>query len=164
MTVASDAAEVRSLPPPVLDPEDLLAILPSLTPEEAALYASLATLVLQSVIWPNSIPDPLPPPVQTAGLSIAVRLARAGEAAGNELGSVVSESIGAYTYRLASPATFDSALSLTDAERTLLRPWLGQTSAYDVRTALPTEYAWPPGWWQSDYDVLEYPPGTDVVA
>jgi hypothetical protein len=160
MSVASD--EVRSLPPPLIDPADVAAILPSLSEEDAALYASLATLALQALCWPNDVPSPPPPPVQTVGLAIATRLAVAGEsAAEGGGGAVVSESIGAYTYRLANPGTFDSALALSEGEKQLLRPWLGQASAYDVWTA-PEFFLWPPDWWQRDYDRLEYPPGADA--
>lgn len=152
------AVAPRSLPAPVIDPADVQAIVPSLTTEEATLYASLATLVLEAVMWPNAVPTPLPPPVNAAGLSIAVRLANAGEAGGEGgAGPVVSESIGGYTYRLAAPETFAQAFALTDGERELLEPWLGSSEAFDVST-LGTVYAWPADWWQRDYDRLEQPP------
>ena len=147
----------QSLPDPVIDPADLEAIMPGLTPEEASLYCSLATLALEAVCWPMPIPAaPLPAPLELAGLSIATRLAAAGEAAG-EGGAVVSESIGSYTYRLATPLALDQALSLTDAERDLLRPWAGQTGVYDLSVLGPT-LDWPLGWWQADYDRLEVTP------
>lgn len=151
MSVASDTIEARTLPPPAIDPADVQAILPTLSPEDAALYASLATLALQAAVWPNTLPTPLPPPLNAAGLAIATRLAMAGESSGEGVGPVVSESIGAYTYRRVTPATLDSALSLTEQERKLIRPWLGQASAYDVRTGLGELYAWPGDWWQRDY-------------
>lgn len=152
-----------SLPPPVIDPADLQAILPNLTEEEATLYASLATLVLQAAMWPDDVPEPLPPPVNAAGLSIAVRLAQAGEAGGaGGAGPVVSETIGGYTYRLATPDSLGSAFALTDAERELLGPWLGETDAFDFST-LGTAYVWPPDWWQRDYDRLEAPPDPEPV-
>jgi hypothetical protein len=153
MSVASEqAGGVRSLPSPVIDPEDLQALIPSLSPEDAALYCSLATLALEAVFWPNAIPSPLPPPVQAVGLAVATRLAYAGEGAGEGGGgAVVSESIGAYTYRLASPGTLDGALRLTDDERDLLRPWIGQADAYSVAT--PSGYpALPWDWFQRDLD------------
>ena len=152
----SVASEPRSLPAPVIDPSDLQRIVPSLSPEDAELYCSLATLALQAAFWPNPIPEPPPPPVQAVGLGVATRLAYAGESAG-EGGAVVSESIGAYTYRLASPGSLDSALRLTDDELDVLRPWLGQSSVYDVRTGL-SALGWPLDWWQRNYDVLELPP------
>jgi hypothetical protein len=155
--VAGDV-EPRTLPPPAIDPGDLQAIFPSLTPEDASLYASLATLALQAVCWPNALPAPLPPPLNAVGLAMATRLAASLETAQTGAGQVVSESIGAYTYRLASPVTVDAALQLTEAERKLIRPWLGQASVYDV--ALGTAYVWPPDWWARNYDLLEYPPGT----
>jgi hypothetical protein len=157
------AVSPRTLPVPVIDPADLAAILPSLTPEEAALYASLATLVLEAALWPNEVPQPLPPPVNAAGLSIAVRLAYSGEAGGEGgAGPVVSESIGGYTYRLATPEALGEAMSLTNAERALLGPWLPvNASAFDIST-LGSSYWWPPEWWQRDYDRLEAPPEPEV--
>jgi hypothetical protein len=152
------AVSPRTLPEPVIDPADLQAILPSLTPEEAALYASLATLVLEAVMWPSAVPSPLPPPVNAAGLSIAVRLAQAGEAGGEGgAGPVVSETIGGYTYRLATPDSLASGFALTNAERALLGPWLGQDEAFDFST-LGGSYVWPADWWQRDYDRLEEEP------
>jgi len=135
--------------------------MPGLSPEEATLYASLATLVLEAVMWPTPVPDPLPPPVNAAGLSIAVRLAQAGEAGGEGgVGPVVSETIGGYTYRLATPDSLASGFALTDAERALLAPWLGEDTAFDFST-LADAYVWPDDWWQRDYDRLEAPPMPD---
>jgi hypothetical protein len=155
MSVAS--VEPRTLPPPVIDPADVQAVLPSLTPEEATLYASLATLALSAAAWPNPLPAaPLPAPLHSVGLSLAVRLAASIEATSESAGQVVSESIGAYTYRLANPLSFDGALKLTETERDLARPWLGQASVYDVRTGLAHVYDWPDDWWQRDLDRLVF--------
>ena len=152
----ADAPELRTLPAPVIDPADVQAVVPSLTPDEAQLYASLATLALQAAFWPNPIPpEPQPAPIEAAGLSIAVRLATAGEAAGGDAaGPVVSESIGGYTYRLATPAALDQAMQLSDAEYKLLRPWLGQGTAYDIGVGYGPP-AWPADWWQRDLDRIE---------
>lgn len=150
MSVASDT-ETRTLPQPVIDPADVQAILPSLSVEDATLYASLATLALQAATWPNALPpSPLPPPLYQVGLAIATRLAVAGETIQEGSSQIVSESIGAYTYRIANPGTLDSALILTDAERKLIRPWLGQASAYDVGTG--GSIVWPADWWQRNLD------------
>lgn len=158
--MATEAA-VRSLPAPVIDPEDVRALVPGLSLEDATLYASLATLALEAALWPGSIPAaPLPSPLDLAGLSIATRLASAGAASGSGA-TVVSESIGSYTYRLATPLPLDVALAFTDAERKLLAPWLGQTRVYDVSVSGAT-FGWPADWWQRDYDRLEYAPQPDV--
>jgi hypothetical protein len=158
------APQLRSLPPPVIDPDDVAALVPGLSPEDAELYASLATLALEAVCWPNSVPDPLPPPVQAAGLAISVRLARAGESGTGAGMPVVSESIGSYTYRLATPETLDAALALTEGELDLLRPWLGQARVYDVSVAGWGSWL-PLDWWQRDLDHLDGPPaGAEVFA
>jgi hypothetical protein len=146
--------QVRALPPPLVDPSDVERLVPGISPDEAELYASLATLALQAAAWPRELPEPLPLPVQLVGLSVAVRLARAGEAGGGVGLPVVSESIGAYTYRLAEPDTLDAALALSEAELELLRPWLGHERVYDVSIAPWRRFGWPPDWWQRDLDRL----------
>jgi hypothetical protein len=147
------AAGPRTLPPPLIDPDDLEALLPWLTPEDAVLYASLATLALEAALWPTPVPEPLPPPVQAAGLAIGVRLARAGESSSSSSGPVVSESIGAYTYRLASPASLEAAFALTEAERKLLHPWL-PSGVYEL-DLVAGAYPWPADWWQRNLDTYE---------
>jgi hypothetical protein len=139
--VSERAASERALPEPVIDPADVMALVPGTTIEEATAAASLATLALQAAVWPNPLPDPLPPPMYQAGLSCAARIARAGDPSGQ----VVSESLGAYSYRVASATAPDVALYLTEAELDLLRPWLGSPGVYDIDvtgSAAPWSYEW----------------------
>jgi hypothetical protein len=149
------APQPSTLPDPLIDPADVQAIIEGLSPEDAQLYASLATLALQAVAWPNSLPPaPLPAPLYMVGLAMAVRLAMADKAvAPDGTGAVVSESIGGYTYRLAQPEVFASATQLTPAEAKLIRPWIGQPAVYDVYVGWgPID--WPADWWQRNYDVI----------
>jgi hypothetical protein len=144
--------QLRELPEPAIDPADVQALVPGLGDEEALAAARLATLLLAAAIYPRPLPDPLPPPLYLAALTAAGRLARAGD----PTGSVVSESLGSYSYRLNLPTPVDEALAFTEAELGLIGPWLGRTGAYDLRT--PSRmggFVWPFDWWQRDYDDLE---------
>jgi hypothetical protein len=123
-------------------------LVPGLDADQARQAAQLATLMLQAALYPRELPDPLPVPLYAVALMAAGRLARAGDPAG----SVVSESLGAYSYRLNLPTPLDQALMFTDDELGLLRPWLGHASAYDVRTPTATAFPWPIDWWQRDLD------------
>jgi hypothetical protein len=152
---------------PALDPCELQQLFPNLAPEDAARAALLATLAVSAALWPNPIPDPAPPPVQAALLTIAARLAGSSGLSSTQ---VVSESIGAYSYRLAGPPSIDSALALSDAERKLLAPWAGSQGVYELHVG-GAAYPWPVGWWQADYDNLvafwdaaSFPGGSDPDA
>lgn len=149
-----EGAAPRALPPPAIDPEDLIALVPGTSPEDAARYCSLATLAVEAAIWPNTLPDPLPPPLHAATLAIAGRFARSGTAGGQP--AVVSESIGSYTYRLAEPLSADAALYLLDAELELLGPWLpeGKRSAFELHLG-GAMVPWPVDWWQRNLDNRE---------
>jgi hypothetical protein len=142
----------HTLPPPVIDPADVQLILPSISPEDAATAASLATLALQGALYPDPLPDPLPPPMYQAGLSAAVRIGRAGDPSGE----VVSESLGAYSYRVATATPTDAAMMLTDDELALIEPWTA-AKVYDVLT-VPSLGTWPEDWWQRDLDRIEVAP------
>jgi hypothetical protein len=150
--VSEPAPAPSVLPPPLIDPADVQAIIEGLSPQDAELYASLATLALEAVAWPNALPAaPLPAPLYTVGLGMAVRLAMADQAISPDgTGAVVSESIGGYTYRLSAPGALDVAFQLSDAERKLIRPWLGQSAAYDVSVGWGP-LAWPADWWQNPW-------------
>lgn len=158
-SVVSEQAAVapRALPDPAIPPEDLQAVMPGLSLEDATRYCSLATLAVSAAIWPKVIPNPPnpPAPMYAALLSVATRFATVGEASGDSVSGmpVVSESIGSYSYRLQSPPTLDSILALTDAERNLLAPWLAP-SAYMLDLAPNPWVGWPIDWWQRDYDNL----------
>jgi hypothetical protein len=139
--------ELRALPDPLVDPADVALLAPEATAEQCEQAAQLATLMLQAALYPGEPPDPLPPPMYQATLMAAGRLARAGDPSGQ----VVSESLGAYSYRLQLPMPADQALAFTDYELGLLEPWLARTTAYDVRTptAMPD---WPYDWFQRNLD------------
>lgn len=140
----------RALPPPAIDPDDLIALIPGLSPEDAERYCSLATLAVQAAIWPNELPPaPLPPPLYATVLTVAARLA--GSAAPG-VGQVVSESIGSYSYHLANPPTLDAALGLTDSELDALEPWMARKTLFQLDVAGSSPYGWPVDWWQRDYD------------
>jgi hypothetical protein len=132
----------------VIDPADVQAVVPGITMEEATQAASLATLALQAAVWPNSLPDPLPPPMYQAGLSCAARIARSGDPSGQ----VVSESLGAYSYRVAGTVPSDVALYLTEAELELLQPWLGQQGVYDIDVSGAGAAPWSYEWFQRNLD------------
>ena len=91
------------------------------------------------------IPEPTPPPVQQACLSLAVGLVTASPG-----GAVISETVGAYSYRLAAPKSLSLALVIDDVVAGLLRPW--RPRVYDVRTPSQTGASWPVDWWQRNLD------------
>jgi hypothetical protein len=164
---APDTQSARGLPAPALDACDLQQLFPDLDPAAAARATLLATIAIEAALWPNPIPDPIPPPVQAVLLTVAARLAGS-----SGLGStqVVSESIGAYSYRLAGPPSIDTALGLSEAEAKALEPWAAKAGVYELHVG-PAYYPWPVGWWQADYDNLvafwdasTFPGGSDPDA
>ena len=142
------AEQARALPPPALDSCDLVGLVPGLDPATAERAVALATLVVTAALYPNPIPSPIPAPVAQVLLSVSLRVAGATTVGG---GQVVSESIGGYSYRLASPPSLDAAFGLTDAERDALAPWAGSSGVYELTTGLGA-LGWPIDWWQRDYD------------
>jgi hypothetical protein len=145
---AAEVTSPRTLPPPAIDPEDIRAIIPGISPDDAATYASLATLAVEATIWPNVLPvAPLPPPLHAATLGIACRFARVG----GTVETVVSETIGGYTYRLADPMTAEGAFALTDFELDAIEPWMSQKSALSLHVG-SSLVSWPIDWWQRDLD------------
>jgi hypothetical protein len=116
-------------------------------------------LIVETVLWPASVPDPVPPPITMAAFSIGCRLAVAGAGGEQAAGErVISESLGAYSYRLANVATIDGAFALTDYERRLLGPWLTTGKAYELDTGGAIAMPW--WWFQYDLDrPNDYPPG-----
>lgn len=146
------AVSSTPLPDPIIDPDWIVAAVPGTTPEQALTCAQLATVAIESALWPATVPDPVPPPITAAALSIGTRLALAG-AGGAEptAGRVISESLGAYSYRLAQPPGIDAGWVLTDAERELLEPWLGTGGVYELHTGAGAD-ALPWWWFQHDLD------------
>jgi hypothetical protein len=137
------------------------AILPGLSPEQAQLAAQLATVAVEAAIWPSTIPSPIPAPMYEVLLSASVRFGQAllqGTTA-----PVVSESLGSYSYRLATPATLTGAFGLTSSELAALGPWIPRGTCYDVSVSGGV-VAWPVDWWQRDYDNIEAPPSAEPVA
>jgi hypothetical protein len=134
-----------ALPAPAIDPADVIALVPGTSPEDAARYASLATLAVQAAIWPNELPPaPMPAPLYAVTLMIAGRFARSGGGGA----AVVSESIGGYTYRLATPT--EGGLALLADELDALGPW-APSGAYDVST-YPSSAPLPYDYFQRDLD------------
>jgi hypothetical protein len=140
--------EPRLLPDPAIDPEDVLALAPGASEEQALAAARLATLMLQAAIYPRELPDPLPPNLYMAALMAAGRLARAGD----PTGEVVSESLGSYSYRVQAPMPPEQALAFTEYELALIgQTWL-DTGPGTTRTPTVMPFAWPIDWWQRDFD------------
>ena len=117
------------------------------------LAAQLATAAVQAAIWPHEIPSPTPEPIYAVLLSASVRFGTA-LMQGNAL-PVVSESLGSYSYRLATPSTMAGAFGLTSSEVDALGPW-GPSSAYDFSVA-GRGASWPVDWWQRNLDNADLP-------
>jgi hypothetical protein len=148
------APAVTALPDPAIPPEDVQAIMPGLTPEQATLAAQLATVAVEAALHPNPIPDPTPAPVYAVLMQASVRFGSAIEQGGAL--PVVSESLGSYSYRLANPATLPGAFGLSEDQLEQLAPWSGRSDAYELY--LRGSYTWPADYWQRDYDRLAGPP------
>jgi hypothetical protein len=141
------SVSTRALPPAAIDPGDVIALVPGTSPEDAVRCASLATLAVSAAIYPNELPPaPLPAPLHAATLAIAGRFASSG-AGGSP---VVSESLGSYTWRRATPALAD-LLELSGGELKALAPWSGKATVYDVSIA-GAPSTWPYDWFQRDLD------------
>lgn len=137
---------------PIIDPGDVQAVLPGLDDEQAQRAALLASLAVATYLDPCPVPDPLPLKVYSATLVLAVRAAGATASAGEA--SVVSESIGSYSYHLSQPLSAESALAVPADVARLLDPYsCGGGSVFDV-SVLGANYGWPVDWWQRDYDNL----------
>jgi hypothetical protein len=145
------APSPQALPDPVIDPADVQALIPGTSLEDATRCAQLATLALQAALYPNPIPDPLPPPVQLVGLTVAGRLVLADSTGA----PVVSESIGAYSYRLSIPDPASVGLWLTTYELLALGPWMARSGLVDLDTSPWGRCDWPADWWQRNLDELQ---------
>lgn len=141
------SVSTRALPPPAIDPGAVISLVPGTSPEDAARCASLATLAVQAALHPNELPPaPMPAPLYAATLAIAGRFVTSG-AGGSP---VVSESLGSYTWRRATPALAD-LLELSGGELKALAPWSGKSSVYDVSIA-GGGGTFPYDWFQRDLD------------
>lgn len=147
------SVSTRALPPtaidtaPAIDPGHVIALVPGTSPEDAARCAALATLAVRAAIWPSELPPaPMPAPLYAVTLAIAGRFASTG-AGGSP---VVSESLGSYTWRRATPALAD-LVALSEGELDALRPWAGMSGVYDVSIA-GARGTWPYDWFQRDLD------------
>lgn len=133
----------------IVEPDELETLL-GLDADEAARVSQLVQITVEAYCWPNVIEDPIPPPVHLVGLALAARFS------GAELtraGSIVGETIGSYSYRLASPLTFDSVVTVLGELAEALGPWAPMhQGVYDVSTAPAWLEDWPIDWWQSDLD------------
>lgn len=135
----------------IVTPEELERLL-GLTTEEATRVAELVQITIEAYCWPNVIPDPIPPPVHAVGLALAARFSGAEL---TKAGSVVGETIGSYSYRLASPLTFDSVVVVLGELAEELAPWAPMhTSTYTLDTSPGEALVWPADYWQRDLDRL----------
>jgi hypothetical protein len=168
-TTQSGSAQPRALPPPALDVCELERLFPGLDAAEAQRAVLLGTLAVAAALWPNELPaPPLPVPVTAVLLSVSARIMHAGTAGQAE---VVSESLGAYSYRRETSGTESGLLWLNDAELEALEPWRGgRKGAYELDVAC-SALGWPIDWWQRDYDDLSaywdaqtFPGGSDPEA
>jgi hypothetical protein len=111
----------------------------------------LARLALNAALYPCTLPaDPLPAPLELALAIVTKRIYEASPAGGGASPQLVSESIGAYSYRLASPETLDIAALVGGTVDNLIHPWKCQHGVYDVLT-VGTAPQWPVDWWQRNY-------------
>jgi hypothetical protein len=132
----------------IVTPEELETLL-GLEADEAARVAELVQITIEAYCWPNVIPDPVPPPVHAVGLALAARFAGAEL---SKAGSVVGETIGSYSYRLASPLTFDNVVTVLGELAEALGPWAPRhRRVYTLDTSGPP-FDWPVDWWQRDLD------------
>lgn len=134
--------------PVIVTPDELVELL-GLTAEEAARVSQLVQITIEAYCWPGVIPDPVPPPVHAVGLALAARFAGA---ALTKAGAITGETIGAYSYRLASPLTFDQVVLVLDDLADALNPWAPMhTTAFDVSVA-GAPLGWPVDYWQRNFD------------
>ena len=112
--------------------------------------AQLATQAVLTVLWPAEPPEPTPLPIETATLSVGVRIALAGSGSGDS--RLVSESLGAYSYRLSPGPALEEAVRLTATELEMLEPWLRPGGVYQLDTAPVPALPW--NWFQHDLDQL----------
>ena len=97
--------------------------------------------------------------MHAVGLALAARFAGA---ALTKAGAVVGETIGSYSYRLASPLTFDNVVLVLGDLAAQLDPWAPMhTRVYDLDNSPWPSAPWPADWWQRDLDNLY---GVEVPA
>lgn len=115
-------------------PDELVVLAPELDLSGANRLLRIAARAIRAYIWPLELPDPVPPPLEQLVLKLALRV---GRATPNTSGAVVSESLGAYTYRLDRPLAMDAGLEIPDDLRKELAPWAprGRQGVYDVDTS-----------------------------
>jgi hypothetical protein len=135
-------------PPTIVTPEELVELL-GLSAEEADRVSKLVQVTIEAYIWPTLVPDPVPPPMHVVGLALAARFAGAQV---TTTGAITSETIGAYSYRLAQPLTFDDVVLLIGDLADALNPWSPRhATAFDVSIA-GAPPAWPADYWQRNFD------------
>jgi hypothetical protein len=136
----------------IVEPDELEELL-GLSAEDAQRVSTLVQIAVEAYCWPNVIEAPIPAPVHAVGLELAAMF---GGAALTKAGAVVGETIGGYSYRLATPLTLDSVLGALDgALGRQLNPWAPMHStAFDLDTSPIAGCGWPPEWWQRDLDRL----------
>ena len=138
----------------IVTPDELVNLL-GLTAEEAARASELVQITIEAYCWPTVVPEPIPPPMHAVGLALAARFSGASL---SKSGSVVSETVGSFSYRLASPLTFDSVvMALGDELAQALSPWAPRHSKTYTLDLAPGLGVWPADYWQRDLDRLVNP-------
>jgi hypothetical protein len=133
----------------IVSPAELEALL-GLEADEAVRVSALVQLTITAYIWPNTVPDPVPPPMHAVGLALSARFAGAEL---TKAGSIVGETVGSYSYRLASPLTFDNVVTVLGDLADALAPWAPRHTGVYTLDVSPSELgAWPVDWWQRDLD------------
>jgi hypothetical protein len=116
----------------IIDPAVLVELAPSLDEAEADRLLRFAARAVRAYAQPLELDEgpPVPLPLEQVLLAHALRLGRANATPAGEL---VSESIGAYTYRLARSLPLDATLELDDNLKAAIDALLGRTSgAYEM--------------------------------
>lgn len=133
----------------IVEPDELEALL-GLSAEEAERVSTLVQITIEAYCYPNVVEDPIPPPMHAVGLALAARFAGAEL---TKAGAIVGETIGSYSYRLASPLTFDNVVTVLGDLADALSPWAPRhTGSYTLETSPSELEAWPADWWQRDLD------------
>jgi len=134
----------------IVTAEELERLL-GLEADEATRIAELVQITIEAYCWPNVVADPIPPPMHMVGLALAAKFSGAEL---SKAGSILGETIGSYSYRLASPLTFDSILVVLGELADELSLWAPRHRRTGTLETVGPGLAWPVDWWQRDLDNL----------
>ena len=144
---------MSSVPTPPYGDATRVEALAGVDHDTALSLLDTACWIIDTYVWPGTIPEPVPMPVDTAATLLAVRLNYATPGGAQ----VVSESMGSYSYRVAlSEAAHDLAARLPADLAAMLDPYAPRhgTTGSITTPAAGSESAMPVDWWQRD---LEHP-------